>query len=583
MLQVITGMYFGDVALNETKHRRTLYTNADFSVVGPVAMPVGNLAPATDRERVNTVLLEFTECLEAVLPDGTEDFMISTGGDEIAEDLAVVLSFALNATFTLTREKADRLINEPSASARRLVAADVMPRTFTPHLVLRPADIEDLRAFMTRLLALHREAYERAIKAMRRIVTASERVAEDPTLAYTDYVAALESLSAGTPVPDTGWDRYPHEKKRILDPVLAELSEEQADQVRSAILAADKAGIAARYRAFMLSHVRPSFFRQEAAGVVGPVTEPALQLLVTQSYTTRSKSIHELRELRREAWLHAGGAHTIDVPKAGPMLTHEGLNRLARHVIRTFVYRGPTDLDRTFRWRENLPNVIQVRLAPEFYLGNPESMTKSTAAFRAGEFFGYVTEVLAGRDKHMRVDMRPVLERIEDMLATHRSPAIREPMLAIYLLWHRVMATELHRPAPDAVMKAALTELKVPSMCSFTVGALLGHTPPWSLDDLCELAEQRYEELNRRQHVELPPRVDSALWALVAHRLLSDGAPTLALAAIDRAVKCSPGNEDFMELERRVVVGQLDDPDLKALILGQSSPSQQAGTTATEE
>ncbi len=41
MLQVITGMYFGDVALNVTEHRRTLYTNADFSVVGPVDLPPG--------------------------------------------------------------------------------------------------------------------------------------------------------------------------------------------------------------------------------------------------------------------------------------------------------------------------------------------------------------------------------------------------------------------------------------------------------------------------------------------------------------------------------------------------------------
>ncbi|EEP70502.1 hypothetical protein MCAG_00829 [Micromonospora sp. ATCC 39149] len=47
-------------------------------------------------------------------------------------------------------------------------------------------------------------------------------------------------------------------------------------------------------------------------------------------------------------------------------------------------------------------------------------MTKSTAAARAGEFFDYVIEVLVGRDKHVRVDMRPVLGRVEDMLATHR-------------------------------------------------------------------------------------------------------------------------------------------------------------------
>ncbi|MER7169188.1 hypothetical protein ABT336_24395 [Micromonospora sp. NPDC000207] len=571
MLQVITGMYFGDVALNATEHCRTLYTNADFSVVGQVDLPGGTLTPTTDTEDLHTALLEYTERLEAVLPDGTEDFMISTGGDEIADDLAVVLSFALNATFTPIREKADRLIKEPSDSNRRLVPADVLPRTFAPHLILRANDVEALLAFTTSLLALNRRVYEQAMRAMRRIVTASERVAEDPTLAYTDYVAALESLSVETEVLDTGWDRYPHEKKKVLDPVLAMLTGEQAGQMRSAILEAEKAGVTARYKAFVHSHIRPSFFREEAIGVVRPVTEPALPRLVAQSYTTRSKSVHELRELRRETWLHADGAHTADVPGVGLMLTHEGLNRLAWHVVRTFILRGSTELDRTYQWRDHLPNVIQVRLAPEFYLGHPETMTKTTAAARAGEFFGYIIEVLAGRDEQLRFDLRPVLEHIELMLATHRNRAVREPMLAIYLLWHRLLEPQYHRPAPDKTLSAALTELQKPSMFAFTTGVLLGRTPPWSVDDLCDLAEQRYEDMHRRQSVELPPRVDAALWALVAQRLLDDGAPTrLAHAAIGRAVKCSPGDEDVLAIERQLAAGQLDDLDLQALILGRS-------------
>lgn len=568
VLQVITGMYFRDVALNETEHRWTLYTNAEFLAVGPVDMPVGDLTPATDMESVNTVLLRATERLEAVLPDGTDDFMISTGGDEIAEDLAVVLSFALNATFTLIREKADRLIRLPSNSTRRLAPADILPRTFTPRLMLRPADIEDLNRFMASLLALSRDSYERAMKAMRRIVTASERVAEDPTLAYTDYVAALESLSVDTEVPNLGWDRYPHQKKRILDPALKGLSKDQAENVRSAILEADMVGATARYRGFVLSHIRPSFFREEAVGVTRPASEPSLEVLVTQAYQTRSKSVHELRELRKETWLHVNGAHTVDVPGVGPIFTHEGLNKLARHVVRTFIQRGPTDLDREYQWRDHLPNVIQIRFMPELYIGNADGMSKSTAAATAGEFFGCIAEVLSGRAQHLGVDMRPALERIEQLLVKERSPAAREPMLAIYLLWHRVMDAGLHRPEPEKVIKAALKELARPSMYAFAAGALLGYTPPWSLDELCELAEQRYEVLRRRKHVELPLRIDSALWVLVAQRLLSDGGLSLARAAIGKAVECSPGDEDFMELERRVLAGQPDDVNLRGLVLG---------------
>jgi len=97
-------------------------------------------------------------------------------------------------------------------------------------------------------------------------------------------------------------------------------------------------------------------------------------------------------------------------------------------------------------------------------------------------------------------------------------------------------------------------------MFAFTAGVLLGHTPPWSVDDLCGLAEQRDEEMHRRQPVELPPRVD------VAQRLLDDGGPTtLVCTAIDRAVKCSPGDEEVMALEHRFAAAKLDDVDLQGV------------------
>ncbi|GAA2698448.1 hypothetical protein GCM10010428_81270 [Actinosynnema pretiosum subsp. pretiosum] len=85
---------------------------------------------------------------------------------------------------------------------------------------LDDGDRDDLSAFITDLLALNRKVYERAMRAMRRIVTASERVAEDPTLAYTDYVVALESLSAGFEVAQSTWERLDSRRRRVLDPVL---------------------------------------------------------------------------------------------------------------------------------------------------------------------------------------------------------------------------------------------------------------------------------------------------------------------------------------------------------------------------
>ncbi len=74
-------------------------------------------------------------------------------------------------------------------------------------VVLRAGELEDLRAFMTHLLALRRPHYQAAMKAIRRVVRGCQRAIEDPTTAYTDLVAALESLAKDEPVPTPTWSQ----------------------------------------------------------------------------------------------------------------------------------------------------------------------------------------------------------------------------------------------------------------------------------------------------------------------------------------------------------------------------------------
>lgn len=574
MLQVITGMYFRDVRLNETEHRRTLYTNANFVLHQRVDLPVGHVVPSTEWSAINTVLAHFTERLEAVRPDGTDDFMISTGGDAIADDLAVVLSFALTATFTPIRAKADRLISEPSGSHHSPVPADILPRTFSPNLMLRDDDIKDLQDFMSELLALNRGAYEAAMRAMRRIVTASERVAEDPTLAYTDYVAALESLSAGFTVARPTWDRLDPRKRRILDPTLNSLTLADAERVRAAILDSERAGIKNRYVEFVLDHVRPSFYREDATGLNRPAQQPSLRQVVAKAYDARSKNLHELRELSIGTWLLVGGAHTVTPPGETLMLTHEGLNGLARHVVRTYVQRGSTERDTDYQWRDHLPNVIQVQLSPELYLGHADAMHPTTAAIRAGEFLSHTIEAMSGRSE-FKIDMRPALTRIEELLATQRSPSVREPMLAIYLLWHRLLPPEVHQPAPDTTLEVAMDELQRPSLYSFAVALLLDLKPPWNIDQWCELAEQRYEDLHKRRPVEFPARFDSALWLCVGEVLQGEGARHAAQAALARAVECTPGHEGLLSLERQATTGHAIAPNVRDFLIDPSPDESQ--------
>lgn len=248
------------------------------------------------------------------------------------------------------------------------------------------------------------------------------------------------------------------------------------------------------------------------------------------------------------------------------MLTLEGLNTVARHVVRTYVRRGPTDVETTYSWRDHLPNVIKAQLAPEFYLGHRDAMDSRTAATRAGEFLTYTIEAMAGRSD-FTIDMRPALSRIEQLLATERSPSVREPMLAVYLLWHRLLPPEVHQPNPETTIEAAVDELQCAGLYSFAVAVLLDLEPPWDVDEWCELAEQRYEELHSRRPVEFPARFDSALWLRLCEVLQVEGAQCAARAALSRAVECSPGNQELLSLEREMEAGAAITMDVRTFLI----------------
>ena len=171
--------------------------------------------------------------------------------------------------------------------------------------------------------------------------------------------------------------------------------------------------------------------------------------------------------------------------------------------------------------------------------------------------------------------MRPALARIEDLLKTQRSPAVRGPMLAIYLLWHRLLPVDTHRPSPHQILNLAVAELGSPSIYSFTVAVLLDVVPPWSVDEFCELAEQRHAALQGARPLELPDRVDASLWICTAQLLWVEGLHDLARAAVSMAVECSPGDADLLALEHKAEKQEGIVFDVRKFLLGLSSDTPQ--------
>lgn len=439
---------------------------------------------------------------------------------------------------------------------------------FDNDLRVTDEQIDDARVFIGQLLALSRPQYERALRAIGRIVNAARRCVDDPTQAYTDYVASLEALSEGFDPPRLDWERLDSRKRKILKPALQDLSPAQTADLQAAILEAERAGSKHRFVEFVRYHLTPGFYREELPPHVHPIRPTSLPRALARAYQVRSDSVHSLKELVPEAWVMSDGAHTVSPAGSDLMLTHEGLHRVCLHVVRSFVSRGPTQVDKSYNYRENLPNVVRAHLAPQYYMWRPENMTTSTAQERLDEVASIFIEVLSNREEQLSTDMRPALERIEQLLNGPMDAAPRRAMLASYFLWHWLTHPDLHRPSSERWMEVAVEELSGPSLESLTVAAVIGQQPPWSVDEWCDLAEDRHNDLQRRNPQPIRPAIDALLWVETARALSSDGSVLEARAALAHAVECMPGDPALVRQENKFDEGGPIDIDLRGLVLG---------------
>jgi hypothetical protein len=393
MLQISAGRFFRpDIPVNEHVHRRTVYSNGWLVDPAPVELPVGTIISSTGVPEVSTVMLEAVDRLEAQCPDGTDELMVATGGDELIDDIAYVMTFVLNRTFSRNHDQVHRLVAREGVTGRRGDAASLFPNLFDPRQAIQSAELEDLKQFMDGLLALGREDFVRVMRVIRNTVDATRRAIDDPTGAYTDLVAALESLSEDHLTTPVTWDRYEGRKRKIIDAALDGEPQPLVEKLRAAVLEADRVGLKRRFVSSTLERVSPAYYRSEAVGTVRPPQSADLERMLRVAYDIRSKRGHVLEDLGNEAWVFTDGAETVFEPRFRRILTLAGLWRLVRHVARQFVADAPKAEPEPWNYRNALPGIIQAQLAPQYWVWQSDGLDHQTAGMWAvssgGSSFG---------------------------------------------------------------------------------------------------------------------------------------------------------------------------------------------------
>ncbi|QCP48327.1 hypothetical protein FAZ95_03480 [Trinickia violacea] len=543
MLQISTGKFFNTEDTYNTIHRGVLYSNFQMLPGDCITTQAGSLSPAARWGDIGTLVCEVIERQPNVRAAGV---ILSVGPDAFIHDFAAVSSFSLQRLLTPDHDLAMRLLT----TQRPPLGIPKLPRQYVSKIfdMSLPYDHQAgarLSTFFGDLLKLERKSFSGAMKAIRRFVTATHRLADDLDLAYALLVAAIESLAQEFDRFSPEWDDYDQKKRKPIDHALEGAPTEVALAVRDAILGAEHVAIGRRFREFTLAHLDSDFFRRETEGRVAPAGRGDLEVALKNAYNVRSGYVHTLKSIPR---LLASPMALTDLMHVDgvPLLTFEGLARVARSVILEFICRAPKTEYEEFAYVDDFPNLLRAPLAPSMWIHNAEGYSLQSAYLYLNGFLQQVEQALLNATPV--TDIRNVTAKIETLLPSVAKPEQRRPLIALHFWFSHFLAEEEKSHSRQRVSHF-ISELQTECPEGFFMYVYGGQLPPWT----ARSCEAIFETYVRRRYGEKKLNVGAVLGAAGAltiaemYRLAGDDGSARRL--IGRAVEEFPGIARLREYE----------------------------------
>lgn len=490
-------------------------------------------------------MYEFTELIEQPLGAGV---LASHGIEPYLQDFAALVSIALEATCTVAPEEITRLVGQHRSANVVYPPRSFIPRVFDSQIILRDDEIKRFISFVDGLIALERRCFLPAMRAIRNYVVGMHRLADDLELAYTLFVASIESLAQQFDSFQPEWDDYDEAKKSKIDTALQDADEITACKVRNALLKIEHVSLARRFREFSIAHVKGSYFREEAEGVTGPVNRADLEEALREAYRLRSQYIHNLQELPRPLTVSAITGDTVRV-EGRTLLTFQGIARLARHVILEFINQQPKLQREQYDYSGERYGIVNMPLAPQYWIGRAENINLSVGKKRLEGFLNQLSCHYCKNDNSSITDLTPALSRAEALFSSANEEQ-RRPFLVLYVLFNALIPDAQKMPNLKLIEAQYGSEITKPSIESMLLHLALRITPNWHLNDYKQVYDGYFRQRRTKTGLRLPRTFEAGISLELAEQCRVAGEVENARELIGKATESYPGHEPLRDLER---------------------------------
>lgn len=549
MLQIATGKLFSRPVGWENLLRGMLYTNATFGKADAIETAAGKLLPSTNySSRPNVLVYELVERMEA--QERREGVLVSSCIEPYLSDFAVVASFALNCVCTPDIDLARRLTSGERGLATRSAPRELVHRFFDADLWCRPEEVAFLQEFTAQLIGLPRKTFLCVMRAIRTFINGMHRIADDLELAYTLLVASVESLAQDFDGHTSDWESYDERKRLAVDEALSEAEESLAQRVREALLKVEHIALARRFREFAISHTPPNYFRDASLVLNRSLSRTDLAEVLGMAYQSRSKYVHQLKRLPDVVVLGHGYSETV-LHERVTFLTLQGLSRLMRNVIIEFVKSQPSLAHEEHNYVLERTGIIQLEMAPQYWVGNPDGDLISGGRRRLEGFLEQFAPCVLKEDGASITDLRPVFEPVAKLLPDAKKD-LRLPYLALYVLFNGVVPEENRMPVPALIQRLIRQELYQPSTEALIVHTILNKVVSWPLEAHLQVLEKYFKQRGKPSGLRFPRLFEAAVSLDLAERFRLAGDMSHCRKLVALAVESNPGHQRLLQLEAEI-------------------------------
>ena len=545
MLQIASAKFFTHAPKQRNTLRGVLHTNLCLLPGTSIQTEAGKILPInTNQNAPNQLLYELTELIE---DEPSAGVIASHGIEAYVYDFAAVVSLALNVTCTVSPDEITRLIGNQHPTKLWYPPSSFIPRVFDRQVWCKDYEISSFIEFVEDLIALERRSFLAALRAIRTYVVGLHRLADDPDLSYTLFVASIESLAQGFDQFRPEWTDYDPTKRRKLDAALANADEETARRVREALLEIEHTSLARRFREFAIEHIDKSYFRDGAVDVQRPLSRPDLPEALNAAYRIRSGYIHRLRELPRPLLLSMMPGETVRIEGVSNF-TFRGVARLARHVIKQFIKRQPKVCKESYDYRRERYGIVDVPLAPQYWIGESEKLKLASGTKRFEGFLDQISSCFKKDEGATITDLQPMLQEAEKLFASSNRKG-RRSMLTLYFLFNALIPNERRMPNLEAVERQYGAEINAPSIETMFVHLVLRVRPDLPLAICQGLYNTYFEQRSKKRGLVVRRTLEAGIALELAERFRLDGDFDTARDFIGRAVESYPEHSPLQLLE----------------------------------